>query len=176
MMGIEAVRSSTPAPIRGYIKEALNIIMGGTEDELIEFIATKREEWEHLPINEIGFPRTANNVGKYADATTLYKKSTPMHIRGALMFNHYIKLRELSNKYNYINGGDKIKYIHLRTPNPTGENVMSFLSEFPPELGLNKFIDYDIMYKKGFIDPLQGILDTVGWQTEKQATLFDFFT
>ena len=92
IQGIEAVRSSTPAPIRAYIKEALNIIMGGTEDELIEFIATKREEWEHLPINEIGFPRTANNVGKYADATTLYKKSTPMHIRGALMFNHYIKL------------------------------------------------------------------------------------
>ena len=176
MMGIEAVRSSTPAPIRGYIKEALNIIMGGTEDELIEFIATKRKEWESLPADKIGFPRTANNVGKYADATTLYKKSTPMHIRGALMFNHYIKLKGISNKYNLINGGDKIKYIYLRTPNITGENVMSFLSEFPSELGLNNFIDYDIMYQKGFIDPLQGILDTVGWQTEKQATLFDFFT
>ena len=176
MMGIEAVRSSTPAPIRGYIKEALNIIMGGTEDELIDFIAKKREEWESLPAEEIGFPRTANNVGKYADAVSLYKKSTPMHIRGSLLFNHYLKQKKITHKYNFINGGDKIKYIHLRTPNPTGENVISFISEFPHELGLNKFIDYDIMFQKGFIDPLQGILDPIGWKTEKQATLFDFFT
>jgi DNA polymerase elongation subunit (family B) len=176
MMGIEAVRSSTPAPIRGYIKEALNIIMAGTEEDLIEFIATKKKEWESLPPSVIGFPRTANNVDKYADATTLYKKSTPMHVRGALLFNHYLKKNKLTNKYNLISPGDKIKYIHLRTPNPTGENVMSFISEYPPEFGFNSFIDYDIMYQKGFIDPLQGILDTIGWQTEKQATLFDFFT
>ena len=92
------------------------------------------------------------------------------------MFNHYLKERKLTHKYNLISGGDKIKYIHLRTPNPTGENVISFITELPDELGLTKFIDYDIMYQKGFIDPLKGILDVIGWQTEKQATLFDFFT
>ena len=176
MMGIEAVRSSTPAPIRGYIKQALDIIMGGTEDELIEFIAEKRREWESLPPEEIGFPRTANNVDRYADAVSLYKKSTPMHIRGSLLFNHYLKQRKVTNKYNLISSGEKIKYIQLRTPNPTGENVISFINELPVEFGLHSFIDYDIMYQKGFIDPLQGILDVIGWQTEKQATLFDFFT
>ncbi len=176
MMGIEAVRSSTPAPIRAYIEEALNIIMSATEDDLIEFVEAKRTEWESLPAEEIGFPRTANNVGKFADATTLYKKSTPMHIRGALLFNHYIKQKELTGKYNLIGAGEKIKYIHLRKPNPTGENVIAFISDFPHELGLTSFIDYDTMYQKGFLDPLQGILDVIGWQTEKQATLFDFFT
>jgi len=176
MMGIEAVRSSTPAPIRGYIKEALNIIMSGTEDDLIEFIAEKRKEWESLPPEVIGFPRTANNVDKYADATTLYKKSTPIHVRGSLLFNFYLKKHKITNKYNLINPGEKIKYIHLRTPNPTGENVMSFINEFPNEFGFHSFIDYDIMYQKGFLDPLQGILDPLGWKTEKQATLFDFFT
>ena len=176
MMGIEAVRSSTPAPIRAYISDALKIVMSGTEDELIEFIEEKRNEWSQLPPEETGFPRTANNVNKYADATTLYKKSTPMHIRGSLLFNHYLKQKKITNKYNMINPGDKIKYIYLRTPNPTGENVISFISDFPPELNLHSFIDYDTMYQKGFIDPLQGILDAIGWKTEKQATLFDFFT
>ena len=176
MMGIEAVRSSTPAPIRGYIKEALNIIMSGTEDDLIDYIATKRQEWESLPPEVIGFPRTANNVDKFSDAVTLYKKSTPMHVRGSLLFNFYLKKHKLTNKYNLINPGEKIKYIQLKTPNPTGENVMSFISEFPSEFGFNSFIDYDIMYQKGFLDPLQGILDPIGWKTEKQATLFDFFT
>ena len=176
MMGIEAVRSSTPAPIREYIAQALKIIMSGTEDDLIEFIADKRKEWESLPPEVIGFPRTANNVDKYADAVTLYKKSTPMHIRGSLLFNFYLKKNKLTHKYNFIAPGEKIKYIHLRKPNPTGENVMSFINEFPTEFGFNDFIDYDIMYQKGFLDPLQGILDPLGWKTEKQATLFDFFT
>ena len=176
MMGIEAVRSSTPAPIRAYISDALKIVMGGTEDDLIEFIADKRKVWESLSAEEIGFPRTANNVDKYADPVTLYRKSTPIHVRGALLFNHYLNNKKLTHKYNLISPGEKIKYIHLKTPNPTGENVISFINEFPKEFELNTYIDYDTMYQKGFIDPLQGILDAIGWKTEKHATLFDFFT
>ena len=99
-----------------------------------------------------------------------------MHVRGALLFNHFLKSKKLTTKYNLINPGEKIKYIYLKTPNPMGENIISFISELPRELGFHKFIDYDIMYQKGFIDPLQGILDAIGWKTEKQATLFDFFT
>jgi len=176
MMGIEAVKSSTPAPCRTYIKDCLKIVMNGTEDELIAYIEEKREHWNSLSPEEIGFPRTANNVDKYMDAMSLYKKGTPMHVRGALLFNHYLKTKNLINKYNQINPGEKIKYLYLKTPNPTGENVISFISEFPKELNFNSFIDYDIMYQKGFIDPLQGILDAIGWKAEKQATLFDFFT
>ena len=176
MMGIEAVRSSTPAPIREYISDALKIVMGGTEDDLITYIDEKRAEWCSLPPEQIGFPRTANNVDKFQDSMKLYRKGTPMHVRGALLFNFYLKEKKLTNKYNLIAPGEKIKYVHLKTPNPTGENVISFISEFPKEFNFNSFIDYDIMYQKGFIDPLQGILDAIGWKTEKQATLFDFFT
>ena len=91
------------------------------------------------------------------------------------MFNHFLRDKKLTNKYNLINPGEKIKYIYLKTPNPSGENVISFISELPKEFNFNSFIDYDKMYQKGFIDPLQVILDAIGWKTEKQATLFDFF-
>ncbi len=176
MMGIEAVRSSTPAPIRTYIQESLDIIMRGTEDDLIQYIEEKRIEWEKMDPEAVGFPRTANNISRYFDSTTLYRKSTPMHVRGALLFNYLLKQKGLSNKYTNIQDGEKIKYINLQIPNPSGENVISFLNQFPKELGLTKYIDYDIMYQKGFIDPLKGILDVIGWNTEKQATLIDFFS
>ena len=176
MMGIEAVRSSTPAPIREYISDALRIVMEGTENELIDFIERTRGEWGKLRPEETGFPRTANNVDKFSDPTTLYKKSTPIHIRGSLLFNFHLKQKELTHKYNLINSGDKIKFIYLKTPNPIGENVVSFISDWPDELGLNNFIDYDTMDQKGFIDPLQGILDAIGWKTEHQASLMDFFS
>jgi DNA polymerase elongation subunit (family B) len=176
MMGIEAVKSSTPKPCRAYIKESLKIIMEGTEEQLIEYIAEKRTEFNQLPPEEIAFPRTGNNISKFMDVSTLYKKGTPIHIRGCIMFNHLLRQNKLTNKYNIIQDGEKIRFIFLRVPNPTGGNIMSFITELPTEFDLHSRIDYDTMFQKSFIDPLQVILDTIGWQTEKQATLFDFFS
>ena len=176
MMGIEAVKSSTPAPVRKYIKECLKLIMTGTEDDVIAYIADKRQEFNSMAPEMIGFPRSCNNLNKFMDGTTLYKKGTPIHVRGGIMFNHFLKERKLGGKYNVIQNGEKIKYIFLKTPNLSGENVISFISELPPEFGLTQYVDYDKMYQKSFIDPLKVILDTIGWQTEKQATLFDFFS
>ena len=175
MMGIEAVKSSTPKPCRAYIKECMKIIMSGTEDDVIEFIAEKRREFDTLPPEEIAFPRTANNISKFRDVTTLYKKGTPIHVRGAIMFNHFVRQRDLGNKYELIQDGEKIRFVFLRTPNPTGGNIISFINELPKEFELTQYLDYDMMYKKSFIDPLQTILDSIGWQTERTASLFDFF-
>ena len=176
MMGIEAVKSSTPKPVRQYIKDSLNIIMSGTEDDLIEFIADKRHEFGKMSPHEIAFPRTGNNISKFMDVSTLYKKGCPIHVRGCIMFNHFLRQQKLTNKYNLIADGEKIRYIFLRNPNRTGGNVISFITELPQEFDLHGMIDYDTMFQKSFIDPLQVILDTIGWQTERTATLFDFFT
>ena len=175
MMGIEAVRSSTPAPCRKYISEALKIIMEGTEDDLIEYVEKSRNEHAQLPPEQVAFPRSANNVNNFRDSTTIYKKSTPMHIRAALMFNHLLRDRDLTQKYNEIQDGEKIKYLMMKIPNPTGENVCAFISEFPREFNLTEYVDYDKIFEKGFTDPLKVILDTIGWKTEQTTTLDSFF-
>jgi len=175
MMGIEAVKSSTPAPCRKYIKECLQLIMSSTEKDVIDYITRMRIEYNNLSPEEIAFPRTANNISKFRDATTLYRKGTPFHIRGAIMFNHLVIEKDIENKYNVIQDGEKIKFVQLKTPNPTGQNVISFISTLPKELDLHRYVDYDIMYRKSFIDPLQTILDSIGWKTEEQNTLEDFF-
>lgn len=176
MMGIEAIKSSTPTPIRTYIEDCLKIFMSGTEDQMIEYIERKRKEFKSLPIYEIAFPRTANNISKFQNSTTLYKKSTPLQVRAAIMYNHMIRKNNLTHKYNTIQDGEKIRYVFLRTPNPIHENVIAFLNTFPREFNLEKYIDYDIIFQKGFIDPLQSIMDSVGWHTEKQVTLESFFS
>ena len=176
MMGIEAVKSSTPAPCRTYIKKCLDIIMSGTEEEVIEYIENCRQEHSQLEPAQVAFPRTCNNLNKFKDPVTLYRKSTPIHVRGSLLHNHYLKERGVLNKYNTINDGEKIKFAFLKTPNPIGENVISFISELPEEFGLHQYLDYETMFTKGFIDPLKGILDVIGWKTEKVATLEDFFS
>ena len=175
MMGIEAVKSSTPAPCRQMIKEALKLMMNGTEDDVQKFIDTSRKKFKTLNPEDIAFPRTASNVMKYKSNLSIYSKGTPMHVRGALLFNHYIKNKGLSKKYNSIANGEKIKFVYLKKPNPIHENVISFINDFPVEIGLNQYIDYDLQFDKSFLDPLKAILDSIGWSVEKVPTLESFF-
>ena len=176
MMGIEAVKSSTPAPCRKMIKDALKLMMSGTEDEVIEFIENARKKFKSLPPEQISFPRSASDVVKYKSSSDIYIKGTPIHIRGALLFNHYIKENKLTNKYSLIQNGEKVKFIYLKKPNSIHENIISFIQEFPKELNLDKYIDYDLQFEKAFLEPLKIILDAIGWKVEKTVNLESFFS
>jgi len=176
IMGIEAVKSSTPAPCRKMIKDGLKLMMNGTEEDVINFIDQCREEFKKLPPEQIAFPRTASDVRKYQSSSSIYSHKTPIHIRGALLFNYYIKDRKLTNKYSLINNGEKVKYVFLKKPNIIQENVISFIQDFPRELTLDKYIDYELQFEKSFLDPLKSILDVIGWNVEKTVNLELFFT
>jgi DNA polymerase elongation subunit (family B) len=175
MMGIEAVKSSTPAPCRKMIKDALKLMMSGTEDDVINFIEQSRDQFKKLPPEQISFPRSASDVQKYQSSSDIYIKGTPIHVRGALLFNHYIKQNKLTNKYSLIQNGEKIKFVYLKKPNSIHENIISFIQEFPKELNLDKYIDYDLQFEKSFLEPLKIILDAIGWNVEKTVNLESFF-
>jgi len=175
MMCIEAVKSSTPAPCRKMIKDGLKLMMSGTEDDVINFIDKCREEFKSLPPEQIAFPRTASDVRKYQSPSTIYAHKTPIHIRGALLFNHYVKEKKLTNKYSLISNGEKIKFVYLKKPNIIQENIISFIQDFPKELGLDKYIDYELQFEKSFVEPLKSILDAIGWNVEKTVNLELFF-
>jgi DNA polymerase elongation subunit (family B) len=175
MMGIEAVKSSTPAPCRKMIKDGLKLIMSATEDDVINFISKCRKNFKKLPPEEIAFPRSVSDIRKYHSYSDIYTKRTPIHVRGSLLFNFYIKKNKLDNKYSLINNGEKIKFLYLKKPNIIHENVISFIQDFPTELGLDKYIDYDLQFEKSFVEPLKSVLDAIGWSTEKKINLEDFF-
>ena len=175
MMGIEAVKSSTPAACRKLIKDALKMVMEGTEDEVIDFIADSRKNFRSMSPEEVAFPRSCSNVTKYKGESDVYIKGSPIHVRGSLLFNHYIKKNNLDTKYSLINNGEKIKFCYLKIPNPIHENVISFIQDFPPEFGLDKYIDYDLQFEKSFVEPLKAILDAIQWKVERKNTLEKFF-
>ena len=178
MMGIEAVKSSTPMPCRKAIKDALNIMMTGEQDELIKFIDSFKEEFYSLPPEDIAFPRSVNGLRKFKSDTDVYSKGCPLHVRGSLLYNFYVSKKKLENKYPLIQEGEKIKYIYMKVgrTNYTGENVLSFLNTFPRELGLEECLDRKAQFKKSFLDPLQIITNVIGWDTEKKSSLEFLFT
>jgi len=176
IMGLEAIKSSTPAPCRQMIKDALKLMITATEDDVIDFIDKCRKKFKTLPAEEIAFPRTASDIRKYHASSTIYSKGTPIHIRGALLFNHYVKKHKLTNKYSLIGNGEKVKFIYLKEPNIIHEDVISFIQDFPRELDLDKYIDYELQFEKSFLKPLKAILDAIGWNVEKTANLESFFS
>ena len=180
VMGLEVVKSSTPAPVRAKLREALSIIMNGNEKELNTFIQTFREDFMNLSPEEIAYPRSVNGLDKFGDANQMFAKGAPIHCKGAILYNHLIRKNKLGRKYPYIQEGDKIKFINLKQPNLYQCSAFSFITKLPKELDLHKMVDYDTQFEKSFIDPLNVIVSTIGWLVDKsygtQGSLEEFFT
>ena len=175
IMGIEAIRSSTPAACKDKMKHIFKIIMNGTEEDAINYIDEFREEFRTLKAEDIFFPRSVRGITKYYDAAQLYIKGSPIHVKGALIYNKLLKDKNLLNSYPTIKDGEKIKFAYLKKPNPVGDTVIAILNQLPKEFGLEEYIDYDLQFQKAFIEPMSSVMGAVGWQTEHISTLEDFF-
>lgn len=176
IMGLEAVKSSTPYACREKIKQAINVIMTQTEEDIIKFIENFRKEFKTLDVADIAFPRGVNGLSKFSNDITIFGKGTPIHVRGSLIYNNLIRSKKLTKKYPLIKEGEKIKFIYLKEPNTIQSNIISFAQGLPKELDLEKYIDYDTQFDKSFVEPLKIILDSIGWKTEHISSLEDFFS
>lgn len=187
MMGIEAIRSSTPGVCRDYIRKTLELIMNTDENTVQKYIADVRKEFYTLDFEQIAFPRGVNLVAKrkdsngkqytepYADRNTIYKKATPIQVKGCLLYNHYLNKYNIEKKYPPIKDGEKIKFCYLKMPNPILDKVIACPDGLPKEFGLESYLDYDTQFDKGYLDPVKNILKAIGWEHEKRNTLEDFF-
>ena len=176
VVGLEMIKSSTPAAVRSKMKESIQLMISGTEEDMHKFIAEFKQYFHGLPPEDISFPRGINGLRKYSDALTLYKSGTPIHVKGAIVYNHNLERLGLSKKYPLIQEGEKIKFSYLKMPNPFKATVISYPARLPKEFEILKFIDYDTQFEKTFVEPIRIILDCIGWSTEKQSTLEDFFS
>jgi hypothetical protein len=176
VMGLEMIKSSTPSAIREKMWDTIKMVVTGTESDVQQFIAEFKDQFKSLPPEEISFPRGCNGLTQYADPVTLYKKGTPIHVKGAILYNHNLKEKGLTKKYPIIQEGEKLKFTYLKMPNHFKDSVISYPSRLPPEFELQKYIDYDTQFNKAYLEPIKVILDCIGWQAEKTSSLEDFFS
>lgn len=175
VMGLEIVRSSTPAPIRKMLKDAVKIVLEGSEKDLQSKIDGWKKEFLKMSPEEVAFPRGVQNMDNYRDTASIYKKGCPIHVRAALLYNHYVNKNSLGEIYPEISDGEKIKFIYLKMPNNVRENVFGFIDKFPRELGIEKYVDYEEMWAKAFLAPLDSIISTIGWSHKEKNTLAGLF-
>lgn len=175
MVGIEAIKSSTPEIVRDRFKEVFEIIISGSEENTRKFIMDFKSEFKKLPPDKVAFPRGVNNITKWLEGNWDHKKGTPIQVRASMTFNKAIEKKKLDKKYEIIRNGNKIKFSYLLLPNPVKSNVVAFPDFLPRELGLDDYIDYNMQFEKSFIVPITQILEAVGWTVEEKDTLEDFF-
>jgi DNA polymerase elongation subunit (family B) len=175
VMGLEMVKSSTPQSIRGKMSDTIKLMINGTESDVQDFIAQFRKDFKSLPPEEISFPRGMNGLKEYSDKTILYKKGTPIHVKGAIIYNHNLEKFGLTKKYPLIQEGEKIKFTYLKQPNPFKESVISYPSRLPSEFKLENYIDYDTQFEKAYLEPVKIILNCLNWEAEKTNSLDSFF-
>ena len=175
VMGLEMIKSSTPSAIREKMKDSIKLMMTGTEQQVQDFIAEFRKEFKTLPPEEISFPRGLNGLNTYSDPVLLFKKGTPIHVRGAIVYNHHLKQMNLTKKYPLIQEGEKLKFTYLKMPNHFKNDVISFPGRIPKEFELDNYIDYDLQFDKAFLEPISVILKCMNWSAEKTNSLEDFF-
>jgi DNA polymerase elongation subunit (family B) len=176
--GIEAIKSSTPSICRNALKDIFVTIMNKGEKETKTEILKFKNIFENSPPEEVSFPRGTNDIGKWINKNKNqkpYKSGTPIHVRGSILYNNMLKTLDLTNKYEMIRNGDKVKFTYLKMPNPLGENVIAFNDILPPEFGLHDYIDYDTQVEKTFIDIVESITDVIGWNISEKTDLSDFF-
>jgi DNA polymerase elongation subunit (family B) len=174
--GMETARSSTPAYFRDKLYKAYTIIINQTNDDLIDFIEQIKEDTRKQNYLNIAFPRGCNGLQKYSSRSTIYKERTPIQVRGALLYNHYVRSNDLTHKYPLIQEGEKIKFLYLKVPNPIQENVISFFGTLPAEFNLDKYVDYRTQFEKSFYEPLKNVLECIGWNAERKISLMSFFS
>ena len=175
IMGIEAIKSSTPEHCRKLIKKAINIIMNESEKDIQKYILELKNDFKNLPIVDISFPRSVTDLKKYTDKDDLYRLGTPINVRASLIYNQLIKNKDLVSKYDLIKDGDKIRFLYLKTPNPIGSDVIGYSSVLPEEFNLVKYIDYDTQFEKILLKPIQSLLDVIGYSSTKENNGFDCF-
>ena len=175
IMGLEMIKSSTPHSVRELLKDAIPTVLHGDQNDLYKFIEDARTHFNSLPVEEIAFPRSVNGLRRYKDSMSIYKKATPIHVRGALLYNHYLKEKNITLRYSAIKEGEKIKFVYLKKPNVMRENVISFLDVVPKEFGIHDYVDYDLMFEKVFLDPIEIMVQSLGWKVRQTASLEDFF-
>lgn len=170
--GLEAIKSSTPKFFAEKLKLGYGLLFQTEEYKVHDFVNSVHSDTMKLTPDDVSGVSTANNIESFMDGDGGYVLGTPKHIKAAIAYN---KLIAGSDLYQPIRSGEKVSIIQLKEPNPIRSPVLAYNEKYPGDLLSEEYVDKELDYGKYFIKPYQRVLDIVKWNTERVASLYDFY-
>ncbi len=178
IIGLEAVRSSTPKFFREKLKTVYELMYTADQAEIYNEVNKIKDEFMKLPIMEIGKPSGVNGLGEYDNNSSelgSFSKGTPAGPKAAFTYNRLIKQMNLTDKHHLINSGDKIKTFNVKLPNPYKNDKIAILDKVPAEFNLEAYVDREGMFEDSFLSPITAVLGARKWHATRQVNLDDIF-
>lgn len=162
--GFEIVKSSTPYQVREYLKDVCRTILKTqNESDVHDKIKEIYDDFLELDPVEIAFPTSVNGIQKYTSESGGCKKGTPIHVRGAIVWNNLLEKNDIEDYEPIVEGG-KMRYVYLKQNHITTSHVIGFGDVgLPSSLGLDRYVDYDKMFQKTFMKPMDPFFEILGW-------------
>jgi DNA polymerase elongation subunit (family B) len=181
-VGVELARSTTPQKVKEVIKKTVNTaFLSRDVKKTNEVFREAYDTFKTLSVAEAAFRKSVKEYEKYSQGASLSKfnKATPCHVKASIAYNLLLNELELETKYETIKSGQKIKYFYA-SKNKYGLDAIAFTSEYPEEFNSIK-IDYDKMFSKIVVPPIESVYEAIGWRLpqigkEVQTDLFDLLS
>jgi len=186
--GLEYVRSSTPDYAKEVLGKAIKIMLLGNEKELQDYMSKAKDKFYEIAKNykEIGKISRITGVNSLdyewkGDRLCKIKangslQTAPMNSKAAIIYNQIIEEKGLTEKFEKIMDGNKIKIIHLQKDNPFGAEVLAYTDEeFLKEIDIIKYIDIETLWEKTVMSGLEIILEKINWSLKRNSIISDLF-
>ena len=185
--GLDTVRSNFAPLFRKLLSDVLDDILASVPKDKIDHRITRfKKNMKYNELDEISSPTGVKGIWKYiqkdkenSSVFSIFKKGTPVHVKAALAYNDLVRYFKQDNKYQFINNGDKIRWVYLKN-NPLGLKVVAYKGhEDPPEIMnfINEHIDHDKIYDQALTKKLQMFYDCLDWgkPVDEEQSIERFF-
>lgn len=179
--GVEVVRSTIPAPIKPYIKQIIETMLdtqnrSTTNDVFLEAYDT----FKSLPVEDYSFVMGLSDYEKYSTKCNGFVtcKGMPAHVKAAYHYNILLEKLNISNEYETIDTGDKVRFFYVNQPNKYGINAIAYKYYYPDEFKSIFEPDIEKMFEKIIFSIIERFYEAVSWKLSKpsaqvQTDLFD---
>lgn len=168
--GLEARKSTTPEWCRTRLAKCYETLLLGTESEIQDQISGFKKEYMELDVSDVARASGVSDIEKAVDSSGAFVSGAHYAAKACISYNRLVDANP-DMGLTPIESGDKVAIVLLKDNNPIGQKYLAFPDYLPPELDLHKWVDYQSLFTASFIDPIQSLLDVVGWNWKKRVNL-----
>lgn len=111
--GLENKRSSTSSFAKQHLNKLIEALLSGNKEKAVECYKNAETEFYNYvkqgKLQEIALPIGVNNI----PTSQTIEKGLPQHVKGAIIFNNYIRQNGWAMRYKEITSGDKVFKLFL---------------------------------------------------------------